>query len=148
MKKMIVYTVLFIVVAFVVISALSSKGSDNTVAPDQNGLVKIKLADVSDGLAHYYTVKMEGKDVTFFVLKSKDGVVRSAFNACDVCYPEKKGYRHEGDEMVCNNCNQRFANERINEVSGGCNPSPLARTTEGEFLVIRAEDIAKGAFYF
>ena len=36
--------------------------------------------------------------------------------------------------MVCNNCGQRFPSNLINEVRGGCNPSPLERTIEEDEL--------------
>ena len=68
----------------------------------------------------------------YFVLKSSDGTVRAAFDACDVCYAQKKGYQQEGDEMVCGNCGQRFPSAQINEVEGGCNPSPIERTVKGQ----------------
>jgi uncharacterized membrane protein len=50
--------------------------------------------------------------------------------------------------MVCNNCDQRFRTDRINEVKGGCNPAPLERTVAGDRVVIAEADIAKGAWYF
>jgi uncharacterized membrane protein len=75
-------------------------------------------------------------------------VVRAAFNACDVCFPAKKGYHQEGDEMVCNNCGSRFPADQINEVRGGCNPSPLERMVESDTLVIQEQDIIAGLGYF
>ena len=113
-----------------------------------DGAVRLPLATFDDYQAHFYTYMHEGKPIEFFVLKSKDGVVRAAFNACDVCFPAKKGYHQEGDEMVCNNCGNRFPAAQINEVRGGCNPSPLDRTVEGESLVIRVNDITTGQSYF
>jgi uncharacterized membrane protein len=74
--------------------------------------------------------------------------MRAAFDACDVCYREKKGYRQEGMFMVCNNCDQRFRTDLVNEVKGGCNPAPLERRVEGNEIVIRTADIAKGGWYF
>jgi uncharacterized membrane protein len=81
-------------------------------------------------------------------VKSIDGIVRAAFDACDVCYKSKKGYRQEGDNMVCNNCNQKFRTDQVNEVKGGCNPAPLNRRIEGTQVVISGQDILKGAWYF
>ncbi|MEM3554980.1 MAG: Fe-S-containing protein, partial [Candidatus Micrarchaeaceae archaeon] len=60
----------------------------------------------------------------------------AAFNACDVCYPARKGYHQEGDVMVCNNCGRRFPTNQINIVRGGCNPAPLERAVDGDTLVI------------
>lgn len=112
------------------------------------GVVKIPVADVSDSNAHYFTYKGAKANINFFVLKSSDGVIRAAFDACDVCYREKKGYRQEGDYMVCNNCGQRFASVNINEIKGGCNPAPLERTVQGNNLILNASDIENGAWYF
>ncbi|MBL7200177.1 MAG: DUF2318 domain-containing protein [Anaerolineae bacterium] len=116
--------------------------------PVSDGAVRLPVTTFDDGQARFYTHHADGKDIQFFVLKSSDGVIRAAFNACDVCFLDKKGYRQEGDEMVCNNCGQRFPSELINEVRGGCNPSPLVRTIEGDEVVIRVDDILSGARYF
>jgi len=107
------------------------------------------LATFDDGAPKYYSHKASsGKLVKFFVLKSSDGVVRAAFDACDVCYQSKKGYRQEGNFMVCNNCGQRFISTKINEIRGGCNPAPLERTVVGDKLVIAVADILTGQRYF
>jgi len=112
------------------------------------GLVSIPLDGVSDGKAHFYSLASGKQSIDFFVLKSGDGAVRAAFDACDVCYKSKKGYRQEGDFMVCNNCNMKFRSDRINEISGGCNPAPLKRDEQGGKLVIAESDIRAGAWYF
>ncbi len=113
-----------------------------------DGVVRIDLADVSDGQAHYFKFASSRGEIKFFVVKSVDGVMRAAFDACDVCYREKKGYRQEGNMMVCNNCNMKFRTDRVNEVKGGCNPAPLSRKIEGQQLVINEQDIVNGAWYF
>ncbi len=103
----------------------------------------------SDGKARFYRYD-DGAGVTiqYFVLKSSDGVVRAAFDACDSCWPAGKGYRQEGDEMVCNNCRRRFPSTRINVVQGGCNPAPLKRSVRGDDIVITLGDILAGRAYF
>jgi len=112
------------------------------------GAVRLALSTFDDYKAHHYTYMHEGRAIEFFVLKSKDGVVRAAFNACDVCFQSRKGYTQDGDYVVCGNCGQRFPADEINDVHGGCNPSPLTRVVEGDTLVIQVEDIARGLDYF
>jgi hypothetical protein len=112
------------------------------------GGVHLPLDTFDDYKAHYYTYMHQGRPIEFFVLKSKDGVVRAAFNACDVCYLSKKGYTQDGDYVICNNCGQRFPANEINDVHGGCNPSPLGRVVVGNTLIILVEDIIKGLRYF
>ena len=113
-----------------------------------NGQISIPLADVSDGKARFFTYRSGGTEVKFFVLKSRDGIVRAALDTCDVCYRDKKGYRQEGDFMICNNCDQQFRSDRINEISGGCNPVPLQRTVAGDRLIIPEAELAGGVRYF
>lgn len=110
--------------------------------------VHIDISKVQDGKAHYYSYKDRGKVIKFFVVKSSDGTIRAAFDACDVCFPAKKGYDQEGDFMVCNNCGRKFHSSRINIVEGGCNPAPLKRKRVGDQLVIAVSDIIPGGRFF
>ena len=80
--------------------------------------------------------------------RSSDGIIRAAFDACDVCWPAGKGYYQEGDYMVCRNCGRRFASVLVNEVKGGCNPAPLNRGVTGDKLLINVNDIVEGKQYF
>jgi len=113
-----------------------------------DGEVRLLLSTFDDGKAHYYTYMNGEQPIEFFILESGDGVVRAAFNACDSCFPSKRGYLQDSEEMVCQNCGLRFASDQINVVRGGCNPSPLQRVVDGDMLVIQEEDIIAGATYF
>lgn len=115
---------------------------------DKDGRISIPLKDVDDGEAHYFQYENGDASVKFFVVKSNDGVIRAAFDACDVCYPEKKGYSQDGDFMICNNCGRRFHESRINVVEGGCNPAPLKRAVVADQLIIEVKDILPGSRYF
>lgn len=110
--------------------------------------VTIPVAEISDGQAHFYSYDAGGTEVKYFVMKSSDGEYRAAFDACDVCYPNKKGYSQEGDQMVCNNCGQRFDSTKINVLEGGCNPSPIERSVKGKTLVLKTADLGAGVQYF
>jgi len=110
--------------------------------------VRIPLKALESGKAIFLRTDAGGKEIHYFALKSSDGVYRAAYDACDVCFRLNRGYRQEGDLMVCNNCGQTFPSDKVNEVRGGCNPSPLARTVEGGMLIIQKSDIAAGGPYF
>ncbi len=111
--------------------------------------VSFPVRAFSDGQAKYFQYPSgNGITVRFFVLKSSDGIIRAAFDACDVCWREGKGYYQEGDFMVCRNCGQRFASIKVNEIKGGCNPAPLDRKVVGEKLVIQIADILQGSTFF
>jgi uncharacterized membrane protein len=101
-----------------------------------------------DGQARHYEYRNGKYNIRYFVLKSSDGVIRAAFDACDVCWPAGKGYYQDGDVMVCRNCGRRFASVLVNEVKGGCNPAPLNRRMENGKVVISIEDLIEGRQYF
>lgn len=123
----------------VAITEIAGAGSD----------VTLPVATFADGAARFYRyTTTAGREVRFFVMKSSDGVVRAAFDACDTCYRERKGYHQEGDVMVCNNCRRMFRSVDINVLQGGCNPAPLERTVVGDQLVLTAASIELGAMYF
>lgn len=110
--------------------------------------VKIPLKALDSGKALFLQQEVDGRHLYFFALKSSDGVYRSAFDACDVCFRANRGYRQESDLMACNNCGQTFPSVKIGDVKGGCNPHPLARKVEGQYLAIKKSDIAAGKDYF
>lgn len=111
-------------------------------------VVKIPLKSLDSGKALFLSMESEGRQLHYFALRSPDGEYRAALDTCDVCFRTNRGYRQEGDQMVCNNCGQKFACDRIGEVKGGCNPHSLAHKEEAGFMVIRTADIVAGREYF
>ena len=115
----------------------------------ENGFFVFEAAMHSDHKARHYVYRADtGQSIRFFILKSPDGVLRSAFDACDFCWESNMGYVQDGDFMICLNCGMRFHADLINVETGGCNPAPLnSRLTEGK-LVISEEDVLEGAGFF
>ncbi len=154
MNKKIIITICCIVGLVLAVSSASAfkfpflSGSKDKGLTPKNGEVQIPLKDISDGKAHFYTVKSkDGVNVKFFTLKSRDGVIRAAIDACDVCYKAGKGYVQSGEFMVCENCGQRFASNKINVLKGGCNPAPLRRVIKGDKLIISMNDLNANSWY-
>ena len=116
--------------------------------PGHNTSVSFPASLFDDGKARHFEHVSGNLNIRYFIIKSSDGIVRAAFDACDVCWPAGKGYYQEGDYMVCRNCGRRFASVLVNEVEGGCNPAPLNRALNNGKLVIQVKDILKGGRYF
>lgn len=115
----------------------------------QNGVFTLPQKAFADGKAKHFEYKHSPNQwVRFFVVKSSDGNIRAAFDACDVCWKQKKGYAQQGDFMVCINCGLKFRTDKVNEVKGGCNPSPLKRTLQGDNLIIAQQDVLSGQGFF
>jgi uncharacterized membrane protein len=115
---------------------------------DNTSQVSLPASLFEDGKARHFQHVAGEFNIKYFVLKSSDGVIRAAFDACDVCWPAGKGYFQEGDYMVCRNCGRKFASVLVNEVKGGCNPAPLNRRFEKGKIVIEVKDILEGRQYF
>ena len=107
------------------------------------------VKNFQNGKTQFYQYKTsDGITIKYFILKSSDGVIRAAFDACDVCWPQGKGYFQKDDYMVCRNCGRRFASVKVNVNTGGCNPGALKREVVGDKLVIQVKDILEGKRYF
>lgn len=142
-------TILLIILGALILSGAG--GDFRALAADDEITFPVKL--FASEKARHFSYKVEsksGKNLTirYFILKSSDGVIRAAFDACDVCWPEGKGYFQKDDFMVCRNCGRSFSSVRINEVQGGCNPVPLKREIRGDKVVIKVKDLLTGARYF
>jgi hypothetical protein len=93
----------------------------------------------------------ESDGIRFFAVRASDGSIRTAFDACDVCYASRKGYRQEGDFMVCNNCGNRYLIDGLgteNTFGGGCWPGYLPSNIAGNSLIIKKSDLENGRYRF
>jgi uncharacterized membrane protein len=125
--------------ALIIALPLTVRAADDTV--------RIPVKDVSE-TAKFYKFDAGGVTVKYFLIKAPDGTVRAALDACDACYPEKKGYKQSGEFMVCQNCGMKFHVSRVSMVKGGCNPHPVASKVEGDSVVISKAELASGVKYF
>jgi uncharacterized membrane protein len=111
--------------------------------------VTYPVSQFDSGKARHYEYKTaDGVTIRYFIMKSSDGVIRAAFDACDVCWREGKGYVQKDDVMVCRNCGRKFLSTKINIVTGGCNPGALTRSLVGGKVVIKVEHLLEGRKYF
>ena len=123
-----------------------ARGETRSLSPSE---ISCPISQFADGKARHFTFSApKGITIKYFIVKSSDGVIRAAFDACDVCWPSGKGYQQEGDNMVCRNCGKKFASKLVSEVKGGCNPAPLKKTIRGNQLIIQTKDILEGRNYF
>lgn len=134
---------------YVITSARGTEAGRAQALADTGQDVSFPVAQFDDGVARFYMhTTAAGRQVRFFVMKSSDGVVRAAFDACDTCWEARRGYHQEGGVMVCNKCNRTFPSTDINVLQGGCNPAPLDRTIVNENVVLTAAALSVGAAYF
>jgi uncharacterized membrane protein len=133
----------------VVVSGCSKKLAQYQDAPVHDNKIIILLRDVRDGKAHFFMYTRGGRQINFFVRTDAQGTVSSYFDACYTCYKQKKGYRQEGPDLICNECGMKFGlSDETWEAKGGCDPILLKSAIEGDNLIIETAVIEKGMKLF
>ena len=99
--------------------------ADNVTSIKKGGYLAIPIADLSQ-TASFYKADLDGTEIELVALKDSKGNLRTAFNACQVCYSSGKGYYvQDGNYLVCQNCGNSFTIDQVGIASGGCNPWPI-----------------------
>lgn len=139
-----------VVVAWLAIAAAASAVTLAGANVKGNTLV-IPKAGIG-GKAVFFAFTVDGVKMEAFAVKAGDGTIRTALNTCQVCYNSGRGwYVQEGNEMVCQNCGNRFNIEKIERIKNGCNPIPITKdlkTETKDTITITADVLASGKQFF
>ncbi len=102
--------------------------------------------------ARFYQYKAGSTYMEVLAVKANDGTIRTALNTCQVCFNSGRGYYlQEGDELVCQNCGNRFNINDVEVVRGGCNPVPILKENkvdDGQNIVIPGGFLRKNKSLF
>ena len=141
--------------AIVVMSSLSNSSSGKKIySPLQDGNNLIISESSLNTNAKFYSYTDNNVKITFFAMIGTDDEVHIAFDACDVCYTEKRGYRQDvccdGTNMVCNNCENVFLITSIGteNLQGGCWPSHLPVVINNGEISMTISDIVLKRYLF
>ena len=139
--------ILFAIISTMLLTACkTNEPTGNTV--ENSEYLSIPLSDVSDSMQKY-TFNANGVEVVYFAVLGSDGEIRTAFDACDIC-GGYKGYRQQGEDVVCINCGRVFNIDDIGVKNspGGCWPSKLDHKIEGDNILISTKELANGRHRF
>ncbi len=144
------FLILAAAVVCVAVFMMKDKGSFSGDAGADGALV-IPVAKVTNR-ASFFPVNVKGTTMEVIAVRDGGGNIRTAFNACQVCYDSGKGYyKQSGDVLVCQNCGNRFSRDQVGLESGGCNPWPILaedRTVSGDAIVISRDFLEKSQKIF
>jgi uncharacterized membrane protein len=119
------------------------------VVADQD--LVIQIADITEN-ALFYPVDIDGMRIEALAVRAPDGTIRTAFNACRVCYNSGRGYFvQEGTVLVCQNCGRRYRMGQVERQAGGCNPEPIFpanKTATNTTITISKEYLKKAKAMF
>lgn len=125
------------------------RAGQERVQPGPDGLVRIDVSSLESPMVRYFHfINAGNQEVEFFVSRDRSGELQVAFDANEVCYKKRRGYRAEGDWVVCNACDKAFRIAEINDGGGGCKPVPLEFQVTGNQLLLREDAVLRGWRYF
>lgn len=128
----------------------SKQNAEDTVKSD-NIAIRIAKNEVSS-TAKFYPYKLDGVSMEVMAVKASDGTIRTALNTCQVCYDSGRGYYEQvGDNLVCQNCKNRFNVDQVEKVKGGCNPVPVLeenKQVSGDYITISKDFMESQKKYF
>ena len=129
----------------------SNNNTNNNISPQKNETeIRIPISEISS-TAKFYSYDSNGISIRFFAVKDKSGAVHIAFDACDVCYNAKKGYKQNGEVLQCINCGLEFSISSLgteNKAGGGCWPSYLPMKIENDTVIIEISDLKARSYMF
>jgi uncharacterized membrane protein len=109
--------------------------------------IVIGTEELKQGIPEFFTYRHRGVKISFFVIMI-DGALHSFLDACESCYSEKKGYRLDGDRIVCRKCNTGYPVSEIDKGIGSCIPIRVRGRTEGKNYVIPVSMLNENAALF
>ena len=111
----------------------------------------IQISDITQN-ALFYPAEIDGMRLEVLAVRAPDGTIRTAFNACRVCYNSGKGYYvQENTVLVCQNCGRRYRMNQVERQAGGCNPEPILpanKTVTDSTITISREYLKKAKAMF
>jgi uncharacterized membrane protein len=147
-KKTIYLIVIAVAVLLILLIFPLKKFTGKTINSEE--LLLLPVSKIT-GDATFYEYNFNGVNIRYFAVKAEDGSIKTAFDECDVCFRSKKGYRQEGNFMVCNNCGNRYPISGLgteNKAGGGCWPGYLPSELIEDNLAIKISDLNKGVRLF
>lgn len=117
----------------------------------KNGDLRILKSEVT-GTAKFYRYTVDGVKMEVIAVRASDGTVRTALNTCQVCFDSGRGYYlQESNELICQNCGNRFQIDRVEKQKNGCNPVPITadlKTDDGTYITISKGTMVKAKMLF
>ncbi|MDR1293275.1 MAG: DUF2318 domain-containing protein [Clostridiales Family XIII bacterium] len=112
----------------------------DAVEIDSGGALTFNASEVTES-ATFIPLIVDGVYMEVVAVRAPDDTVRTAFNTCQVCWDSGRGYYiQEADELVCQNCGNRFNVSDVEVVHGGCNPVPITE----EYKAVDGDSVAIG----
>ena len=141
-----------LLIVFFIKLLLTACGERHTVypvLPVEEGVVKVDLAGISNSSGLFFTyLSSSGRNVDYFVYRNSAGTPNVVLDACRTCYRWRKGYRLDGDHVVCIKCDMRFSLDSLDEGTGSCIPIHVDAAVSDGSMAIPSAELEEGSKFF
>lgn len=134
-----------LILVLLLISCAQDRGYPGPPIEGDNVVIDIK--GLKEDTPVFYELKVDGRDVRFFVLKLGERV-ESYLDACMKCYPHKMGFKTEGFRLICRYCGVEYPLDTLRSGIGSCYPIPLEGRQESDKYLISLESLKEAKRYF
>ena len=131
-------------------AAPADSQDEDAWATDAEGNLTIHAGRVA-GEPVFIPLLAGGRRMELLAIRGGDGMVRLAFNTCQVCSGSPRAYFVQQESgVVCRNCGNFFPAEQVGIASQGCNPLavPGVEATASGDIVVPAAVLAAHADAF
>ena len=130
-------------------ASCGSAGRERESVAADGGIVRLDLRPIAPATGSLFSYRSAaGGRVSFIVYRESGGEPRAVLGACADCYRWRKGYRLEGDGVVCLRCGLRFRFDELGDGVGACTPIPLPAARADDRLEISVEALEAASRYF
>ena len=154
MIKMIKATIaIFFMISMFALTACVTGSADvpDNQAATPGEFLQIPLSDITRTAA-FFPVAIDGVSMEVVAVKASDDTIRVAFNTCEVCHASGRGYYvQDGDDVICQQCQMRFAIDSIGLEPGGCQPIAISEQDIdriADYLQISYDLLAENQHWF
>lgn len=113
--------------------------------------ITINKKDITS-TATFIPYQIRSTKMEVIAVKADDGTIRTSLNTCQVCWDSGRGYyKQQGNELVCQNCGNRFNINQIEKQKNGCNPVPISedqKTENTDTVTVTGDTLATFEHFF
>jgi uncharacterized membrane protein len=115
------------------------------VRAEADRTVRIDTAEFKPLDVRFYRYLSAGnQEVKFLVGRDGAGHLHATFDANELCAKTRRGYRAQGEWLVCNKCEKAFRLAEVDANPGGCWPVTIAFRLEGSEVVMTEDALLTG----
>ena len=118
------------------------------IVVEENNDFTYDLAQLKPGQTRFFTYPTSSSERSrLLVQRDADGVIRTAFASCTVCYSHRREHKLNQGRLICGRCQDPMRignqNERLT-ADKGCLAVPVPFSVENNKVRVQAKAIAEG----